>query len=199
MKGNTAFLNWVQPMNEISKIIAAVWDPAHIDRLENYCGNDVFLLHSDIVGLCGHIKQIKRFKKKVYLDIDFVDGLGSDEYAFRYVMLNGADGIITVKSKFIEIAKKFAVPAVLRTFALDSSAVGRIVDTVNNCLPDFLEVLPGSSFGKVKNIIKRAEMKKIPKLIAAGLIEQSSEVELLLREGACAISTSSENLWKEIL
>jgi len=128
-----------------------------------------------------------------------VDGLGSDEYAFRYVMLNGADGIITVKSKFIEIAKKFAVPAVLRTFALDSSAVGRIVDTVNNCLPDFLEVLPGSSFGKVKNIIKRAEMKKIPKLIAAGLIEQSSEVELLLREGACAISTSSENLWKEIL
>lgn len=183
-------------MNELSKIIAAVWDPAQIDILESYSGNTVFLLHSDIVGLGGHLKRIKRLQKRIFLDIDFVEGLGSDEYAFRYVLLNGVDGIITVKSKFIEIAKKFAVPAVLRTFALDSSAVGRILETVNNCSPEYLEILPGSSFLKVRKLLNETDIKKMPKLIAAGLIEKKKEAENLLNEGAYAISTSSTELWE---
>ncbi|HPE67741.1 MAG TPA: glycerol-3-phosphate responsive antiterminator [Thermotogota bacterium] len=177
-------------------VIAAIWDPRAIaPSLEQSVCSHVFLLRSDIVGLQGQLKQIRRAGKKVFVDVDFVDGLGSDEYALRYVHLSGADGIITVRSRMVEFAKKVAFPVVLRSFALDSSALERMAETIRGCSPDFLEILPGLALGKARQFLLERELL-LPPLIAAGLVDTREEMDTLLSQGAIAVSTSCQDLWK---
>src|SRR6056297_3840155 len=180
---------------DISKIIAAVWNPKEeVEKLRKYSGNTVFLLSSDLVNLGNHIKKIKKKGFKVFLDIDFCDGLGNGEYAFRYASLQGIDGIITVKPKMIEIANSYGVPNVLRSFALDSNSLLRINEMITNINPMFLEILPGSAFPKVYHYLKSNNLKT-DNMIAAGLIETAHETLNLFKCGARAISTSKTELW----
>ncbi|MDN5359022.1 MAG: glycerol uptake operon antiterminator [Thermotogaceae bacterium] len=179
----------------ISSIIAAVWNPKEeLEYLDAYSGNTVFLLSSDLVNLGNHIKKIKKKGFKVFLDIDFCDGLGNGEYAFRYSTLQGADGIITVKPKMIDIANSYGVPNVLRSFALDSNSLLRINEMITNINPMFLEILPGSAFPNVFYYLKSNGLKT-DNMIAAGLIETKKETEELFKCGAKAISTSKTQLW----
>ncbi|HRW33550.1 MAG TPA: glycerol-3-phosphate responsive antiterminator [Thermotogota bacterium] len=181
---------------QLSKIIAALWNPKEeIDKLDLYTGDTVFLLSSDLVNLGNHIRIIKKKGFKVFLDIDFCEGLGNGEYAFRYATLQGVDGIITVKPKMIEIANSYGVPNVLRSFALDSNSLLRINEMITNINPMFLEILPGSAFPKVYNYLK-ANRLKTEDMIAAGLIETKEETNRLFQCGAKAISTSKTQLWQ---
>lgn len=181
---------------DISRIVAAIWNPREeIDKLDSYTGNTVFLLSSDLVNLSNHIKKIKRKGFRVFLDIDFCEGLGNGEYAFRYSTLQGVDGIITVKPKMIEIANSYGVPNVLRSFALDSNSLLRITEMLTNINPMFLEILPGSAFPKVYDYLKANGLKN-EDMIAAGLIETREETEALFKCGAKAISTSKTQLWE---
>jgi len=184
----------MKPYN-ISNIIAALWNPKEeLAHLDNYKGNTVFLLSSDLVNLGNHIKKIKKLGFKVFLDIDFCDGLGNGEYAFRYSTLQGVDGIITVKPKMIEIANSYGVPNVLRSFALDSNSLLRINEMITNINPMFLEILPGSAFPKVFDYLNTKGLKT-DNMIAAGLIESKKEADDLFKCGAKAISTSKTQLW----
>ncbi len=184
----------MKPYN-ISSIIAAVWNPRdELEYLDTYSGNTVFLLSSDLVNLGNHIKKIKKKGFKVFLDIDFCDGLGNGEYAFRYSTLQGVDGIITVKPKMIDIANSYGVPNVLRSFALDSNSLLRINEMITNINPMFLEILPGSAFPKVFHYLTSNGLKT-DNMIAAGLIETKKETEELFNCGAKAISTSKTQLW----
>ncbi len=181
---------------DISKIIAAIWNPKkEIEELDKYSGNTVFLLSSDLVNLGNHVKKIKKKGYNVFLDIDFCEGLGNGEYAFRYSTLQGIDGIITVKPKMIEIANSYGVPNVLRSFALDSNSLLRITEMLTNINPMFLEILPGSAFPKVFNYLKEKKVET-GNMIAAGLIGSKDETEQLLHAGARAISTSQIELWE---
>src|SRR6056297_3551711 len=185
----------MKPYN-ISSIIAALWNPKdELDHLDMYHGNTVFLLSSDLVNFGNHIKKIKKKGFKVFLDIDFCDGLGNGEYSFRYSTLQGIDGIITVKPKMIEIANSYGVPNVLRSFALDSNSLLRITEMLTNINPMFLEILPGSAFPKVFHYLKSNGLKTND-MIAAGLIETKEETKALLNCGAKAISTSKTQLWQ---
>jgi len=179
-----------------SNIIAAIWNPKEeIDKLDLYTGNTVFLLSSDLVNLGNHVKKIKKQGYKVFLDIDFCEGLGNGEYSFRYSTLQGVDGIITVKPKMIEIANGYGVPNVLRSFALDSNSLLRIHEMISNINPMFLEILPGSAFPKVYNYLNTNGLKT-DNMIAAGLIETKKEANDLFKCGAKAISTSKTKLWQ---
>jgi len=180
----------------VTKIIAALWNPKkEIIELTHYPGDTVFLLRSDIVSLPGYIKKIKRKNLKVFVDIDFCEGLSSGEYAFRYLTLNGVDGVITVKPKIIEVARNFGVPSVLRSFALDSNSMRRLSDMLDSINPTFLEILPGAVFPKVKNYLVQKGYDKL-KMIAAGLVKETEEAETIFKNGATAISTSERKLWK---
>lgn len=185
----------MKPYN-ISNIIAAIWNPKEeISHLDTYNGNTVFLLSSDLVNLGNQVRKIKQKGFKVFLDIDFCDGLGNGEYSFRYSTLQGVDGIITVKPKMIEIANSYGVPNVLRSFALDSNSLLRINEMITNINPMFLEILPGSAFPKVYDYLKTNGLKT-DNIIAAGLIETKKEADELFEYGAKAISTSKTLLWE---
>jgi glycerol uptake operon antiterminator len=167
-------------------IIAAVWDMESLGEI----GPDVvFLLKSDILNLKFHLKILKDKGKTVFVDVDFVSGLGEGEEAVLFVKKTGADGIITIKPKNYLAAKRNNIPAVLRFFALDSKAVEKGIEQIESLGVDVVEILPGLVAPKVA--------KKIPgrTVIAAGLVETEEEAREILRH-VSAISTSSRNLWR---
>ncbi|HOO31820.1 MAG TPA: glycerol-3-phosphate responsive antiterminator [Thermotogota bacterium] len=179
-----------------SERIAAVWNPKEeIECLREYKGNTVFLLSSDIVNIANHVRKIKKMGFNVFLDVDFCDGLGSGEYAFRYASLQGIDGIITVKPKMIDIANSYGMPNVLRSFALDSNSLSRIKDMLANTQPMFFEILPAASFRKVSQYLRVKGFDSF-KMIAAGMIDSEEEINQLIDEGAVAVSTSKKELWE---
>ena len=167
-------------------IIAALWDMDSVGEIEP---DVVFLLKSDILSLKFYLKILKDRGKTVFVDMDFVSGLGEGEEAVLFVKKAGADGIITIKPKNYIIAKRNGVPAVLRFFALDSKAVERGIEQIEALGVDVVEVLPGVVAPKVA--------KKIPgrTVIAAGLVETEEEAREILKH-VSAISTSSRTLWK---
>jgi glycerol uptake operon antiterminator len=178
-----------------SKRIAAIWHPKEeIEYLSEYKGNTVFLLSSDVVNIANHTRKIKKMGFNVFLDVDFCDGLGNGEYAFRYASLQGIDGIITVKPKMIDIANSYGLPNVLRSFALDSNSLARIKDMLTNTPPMFLEILPAASFKKVSDYLDTLGFDAV-QMIAAGMIDSEEEIKRLVGEGAVAVSTSKRELW----
>ncbi|ACM23234.1 Glycerol uptake operon antiterminator-related protein [Thermotoga neapolitana DSM 4359] len=84
-------------------IIAAIWDMESLGEI----GPDVvFLLKSDILNLKFHLKILKDKGKTVFVDVDFVSGLGEGEEAVLFVKKAGADGIITIKPKTTLLRRK---------------------------------------------------------------------------------------------
>ncbi|HPE42189.1 MAG TPA: glycerol-3-phosphate responsive antiterminator, partial [Thermotogota bacterium] len=76
-------------------LIAAVWDSkTDFERIRRYKGDTVFILKTDLISVQGQIKAYKKMSFRVFVDIDFVDGLSGDEYGFRFLKLQGLDGII---------------------------------------------------------------------------------------------------------
>ncbi len=182
---------------KLPKIVAAVWEPSSsLDQLNVSHVTVAFLLNCDLISLQGYIKQLKRWKKKVFVDLDLVQGLSGEEYSVRYVSLCGIDGIITIKPRVVDIARKLGVTTVMRSFLLDSTSISRLEDTLKNTRPDFLEILPGCAFCKGVRVIDRITNGFRPKLIGAGLIDTKEEALAILNMGAVAISTSNPELWR---
>jgi glycerol uptake operon antiterminator len=186
--------------SNFSPIIAALWDPKlPLERLRRYGGNTVFILKSDIVGLRGQVKTLKKTGYRVFVDIDFVSGLSGDDYGLRFIMLQNVDGIITIKPRLIETARKYAFPAILRSFALDSSALIHLHETITTFHPEIVEILPGCAFPKAYAFLLGKHITPFPVFISAGLVDNVKEVRFLLQSGAKAVSSSAESIWEETL
>lgn len=170
-------------------IIAALWEMTS----EDIKPSTVFLLRSNIIDLKYQVKSLKDKGKKVYVDMDFVEGLGEGEFAINYIRSCGADGVITVKLKNYLQARKLGIPAILRFFALDSRAVERGINQILTNDVDTVEILPGLVAPKIALKLPRRNMT----IIAAGLIETVEEAKNLLKH-VDAISTSSKTIWDSI-
>jgi len=167
-------------------IIAALWK-----RVEEVPTDDVFLLKGNIETVSDEVRFYKEMGKRVFVDMDFVEGLGDGEYAIRFLKNRAdVDGIITVKLKNYLAARKLSIPAILRFFALDSRAVEKGISQIESNNVEIVEVLPGIAVFKFVKRLKRRNFN----LIAAGLIDEEDEAKELLKV-ADAISTSSESLW----
>jgi len=179
-------------------LIAAVWDSkTDFERIRCYKGDTVFILKTDLISVQGQIKAYKKMSFRVFVDIDFVDGLSGDEYGFRFLKLQGLDGIITVKPRLIEVAKKYAYPVILRSFALDSSALRHLHETILSYRPEIIEILPGCAFPKAIAFLREKRIQPFPVCISAGLVDDVQVVKFLIRSGAQAVSSSSEALWDQ--
>ena len=168
-------------------VIAALWK-----RVEDVPTETVFILKSDLVSISDEVEYYKKMGKVVFVDMDFVEGLGDGEHAIKFLKrVAGVHGIITVKMRNYLTARKLGVPAVLRFFALDSRAVEKGLAQIESNGVEIVEILPGVAVFKV---LKRLRERRF-NLIAAGLVDTEEELEDLLRV-ADAVSTSSERLWR---
>ncbi|MDK2870813.1 MAG: glycerol uptake operon antiterminator [bacterium] len=168
-------------------IIASLWeftDPEYIPV------DTVFILTSTLTRLPCEVEACHAAGKRVFVDMDFVEGLSEGKAAIEFLRSIGVDGLISVKLSNFHYAKKIGMPFVLRVFALDSKAVEKAYNQVKSNGVDIVEILPGCASLKVGKMFKALGIN----VITGGLVTTRQEAKKLLQI-VDAISTSARNLW----
>jgi glycerol uptake operon antiterminator len=156
--------------------------------------NIVFFEYGNIFTLKDLVAKFKDIGKLVFVHIDLIDGIGKDGYGIKYLAdYIGVDGIVTIRSNLISMAKQSNLIAVQRCFILDSASLEKSIKVIKSSQPDVIELLPGLVIPKVFQKI-RSEVA-IP-IIAGGLITDKFDLDVALTNGAIGVSTSSKELWK---
>jgi len=173
-------------------IIAAVSSPEKLDAAITSAVKTLFLLTGNVFNLQTMIERVHSVGKKVYVDIDFIEGYGKDTVFMEYLhQVLKPDGIITTRGNLIKKAKSLGLFAVQRIFVFDSMSLNSGIDSVQNIKPDAVEILPGI----MPRIIRKIrETTKLP-VISGGLISEKEDVDAAVNAGAIGISTGNINLW----
>lgn len=178
---------------EDNPIVAAVKDVSHIESaIESSC-DVIFMLCGSILNISDIIKKIKARGKHVCVHVDFIEGLGRDAAAVRFIKNAGADGIITTKPSLIKDARACGIYAIQRLFMLDSRSLETGIKSILEERPNAVEIMPGSAAGIIGRIHKYINVP----IIAGGLIFDKADIVDALSKGAIAVSTTSMNLWEE--
>ncbi|WP_084783488.1 glycerol-3-phosphate responsive antiterminator [Paenibacillus sp. FJAT-26967] len=174
------------------RIIAAV---RRAEDLKAACASDlpvVFLLVGDLFTVQDYVRQVLDAGKKVFLHVDFINGLGNDPIIVKYLAEKvQPTGIISTKSHLIKHAKKQGLLTIQRMFLIDSAALDNGIANVQQSEPDAVEIMPGLLPRVIAEVSSRLQ---IP-VIAGGLIHHHEEVEAALEAGAAAVSMGSRALW----
>ncbi|TRY25660.1 glycerol-3-phosphate responsive antiterminator, partial [Geobacillus sp. LEMMJ02] len=101
-------------------------------------------------------------------------------------------GIVSTKSTLIQLAKKEKLWTIQRLFLVDTDAVENGLQTIQQVMPDALEVMPGIVPDMVEHLVKQIN---IP-VITGGLIQNRDQMIEALQKGAQAVSTGNPALWK---
>ncbi len=173
-------------------IIAAVRCNEELELALESSVETVFLLKSDIMDLESVISKSHEAGKKIFVHMDFADGVGKDSSGCVFLKNAGADGIISTRTGIIKTARDKGIETVQRVFIVDSHSIETAVDTMQKNIPSMIELMPGIATKAVSHFSMRVN---IP-IIAGGLIETEEEVELAIRAGASAVSTGKSWLWK---
>ena len=175
-------------------IVCAIRSDEDLDNAIKSANTIVFVLYGNLISIMNIVKKLKKAEKLVFVHMDLIDGLKSDESAIQYLKENAkTDGIITTKQSVIKLAKVANLLTIIRFFVIDSKSLATGIKSSNDLKPDAIEILPGIS---EKIITAAYKNTKLP-IIAGGLIETKDEVVLALKNGAVAISTSSSKVWEE--
>lgn len=174
-----------------NKVIAAVRTR---DELVHSAASDVkivFHISPDILTLEEDIKILHNAGKLLFLHMDLADGIGRDRSGIEYIKKLGVDGIISTRTSIIKYARDLGVLTVQRFFIVDSQSIYTTIETLKSSKAQMIEVMPGLC----KTIKKLKEAVDVP-IIAGGLIETEQEALELLKNGAFAVSTGKEQLWR---
>lgn len=152
----------------------------------------IFLLNSDICSIEETTRLIKASGKLCFIHLDMIQALNTkDNSALDYLRENTfADGIITTKSQVAKYSHKIGFLVILRCFLIDSLSLNTTEKLFNETYIDAIEILPGVMPKIIEQISKRSS---IP-IIAGGLISDYEDVNLALKSGAVAISTTKLNI-----
>lgn len=163
-----------------SKFSAALQSPAEV----------LFYLDAKLMTIRQHVKQAHDAGKLLFVHIDLAEGIGKDKEGLQYLVVSGADGVISTRGQIIRIAKDLGLLTVQRFFALDSQGMDSVQEMIKNTSPHMMEIMPGV----IPKAVARFAQGSIP-VIAGGLIDTKQEVTAALSSGATAISTGCKELW----
>lgn len=172
--------------------ILAVKDLETLDNALLSSSKIIFLLNSDICSIEETTRLIKTSGKLCFIHLDMIQGLNTkDNSALDYLRENTfADGIITTKSQVAKYSHKIGFLVILRCFLIDSLSLNTTEKLFNETYIDAIEILTGVMPKIIEQISKRSS---IP-IIAGGLIFDYEDVNLALKSGAVAISTTKLNI-----
>ena len=151
----------------------------------------IFLLYSNILTVEEHIRKTHEAGKKVFIHMDFTEGIGKDRAGMEFLKRLNADGILTTKTNMIRPAKGAGLITVQRFFILDSHSVDTALDSIRIAKPDVVEIMPGVVVKKIKEF---ADKVNTP-ILVGGLLEFPEEVDAAIEAGATAVSTADRILW----
>ncbi|MFC5711386.1 glycerol-3-phosphate responsive antiterminator [Thalassorhabdus alkalitolerans] len=175
-----------------SPIIAAISSPKRLDEAMDSKCSIAFLMMGDVMSLPNYVKALQQAGMKVFVHLDFVEGVANDRSGVRYVARQAKpEGIISTKNQVIRYGKEEGMLTIQRFFLIDKSAIDKGIQMVESSRPDAVEILPGV----IPKVINRlSEQTSLP-LIAGGLIETLDEIQEALDAGAVAASCGSKKLW----
>lgn len=174
-----------------SKVIAAVRSEIEFKNALNAENDVIFFLSPNILTLPKLLKLAHDNKKKVFVHIDLMEGIGKDKSGIKLLKKMEIDGIISTRVNIIRLAKEENIFTVQRFFIVDSKSVETTAEAVKQSKCDVIEVMPGV----VPKVIKGLCEKLSVPVIAGGLIESEREIDAALRSGAIAISTGKSEFW----
>ncbi len=167
-------------------------------RLEQFLLTDLstcVLQDIHISLLPDMISTLHKHERRALVHIDMINGVASDEYGTEYLCQKlKADGIISSKSRIIEVTKRNKKIAIQRMFLIDSKSVDRGIDMLNKSRPDLVEVMPAIAYRIIPTIKQRLN---IP-IIGGGLLKTKDDIENGLKAGCVAFTVSDLELCKEI-
>ncbi|BCV22919.1 glycerol-3-phosphate responsive antiterminator [Moorella sp. Hama-1] len=174
-------------------VIPALWGEQALNSLLDIPAAVISLQFGSIIDLASICAKLHEdYKAVVFIHVELIRGIGSDNYAVEYVKQCGGDGIISTKPSLIEAAHSVGILSILRTFIEDSRSLKRAMDITRKTAPDALDILPGPV---IPEIIPDLRSKLSQPIIASGLIKRKEQVQKLLTAGCLAISTSHNELW----
>lgn len=145
--------------------------------------------------LADIIATLHKHERKALVHIDMINGVSSDEYGTEFLCQKlRADGIISSKSKIIEVTKRNKKFAIQRMFLIDSKSVARGVEMLIRSKPDMVEVMPAIAYRIIPYLHERLD---IP-IIGGGLLKTKEDIENGLKAGCVAFTVSDLSLCKEI-
>jgi glycerol uptake operon antiterminator len=138
------------------------------------------------------ILELKENKKRVFIHIDLIKGLSSDEFGAIYLIQKlHVDGLISIKPSVINLAKKRNVASIQRIFLKDTLSLNKSLALIEKTEPDFLEILPAISNSVLDHIVNKTKAL----VICGGLIQTKQEIQSCLDHGAVSVTTSNNTLW----
>lgn len=186
-------MNSITESLEYNPIIAAV---PHENLFEDAIASPVevvFLLSGSILMLQDQVNLLKNQKKKVFVHIDLIDGLGKDLTAIDYIYQKvHPDGILSTRSHLLKYGKEQGLITIQRLFLIDSLSFESGIRMVKNYEPDFIEIMPGI----IPRAISELKEKINQPIIAGGMITHKEDIIAALKAGALAVSTSKSALWE---
>jgi glycerol uptake operon antiterminator len=155
--------------------------------------------HPICVVMSIHVSMIKRVverlkaqNKTVWLHLDLIPGLSSDEHGAQYaIQFFGIDGIVSTKTNAIKAAKKKKVTAIFRIFLIDTASMEKSLTRVDEIKPDYIEFLPALAHRILPEIRHRISLP----VIGGGLIQTQSDINDCFASGMVAVTVSKTNLW----
>lgn len=174
-------------------ILPAVRDMKDFEALMTTNISYIVLLETHLAQLPGIIRFARKYRKRIILHIDLIQGLKHDEAAAQFLcQMVQPDGIISTHASVISTAKKHKVLAIQRFFLIDSHSLKTSYRVLQHSKPDYLEVLPGV----MPDIIRQVKSNTLTPVLAGGFIRTREEIEAAVEAGATAITTSDRDLWE---
>ncbi|GAQ16948.1 glycerol-3-phosphate responsive antiterminator [Oceanobacillus picturae] len=175
-----------------SQVIASIKKEKDIEKAIKAEADITFLLTGNLINTKDYIDRLRHAGKKVFVHIDFIEGISNTPSAIQYIAQKWRPtGIITTKSNLIKYANEEGLLTIQRIFLIDHSGMKKGIDIAHKCKPHAIEVLPGLMPNIIDNLTKQTRLP----IIAGGLISNKNEILQGLRAGALAISTGDPKLW----
>ncbi len=174
-------------------VIAAVKNTEDFKQSLLSSVTNIFHLTPNILSLKRETEAAHTAQKKLFIHIDFAEGIAKDKYGLLFVKKLGVDGIISTRTSMIKLAREAGLFTVQRFFIVDTRSVDTTVETLKSSKADMIEVMPGV----VPKIITELKQHIQTPIIAGGLIQSFEEVEAALTAGATAVSTGRKPLWND--
>ncbi|MCT4542677.1 MAG: glycerol-3-phosphate responsive antiterminator [Vallitalea sp.] len=177
---------------EENPIIAAIRDESEIEKAIDSSVSTVFLLCTDIFNIKRLVDKIKMNNKRVFIHMDFIEGLGRDHKTIDYItQVIKPDGIISTRNNQIKHAKENNLFTIQRFFLIDSLSLETTIKTVKSVKPDMIEVMPGIIPGIINDLSKQLSVP----IIAGGLVGSKEDIISVLKVGALGVSVGKNDLW----
>jgi glycerol uptake operon antiterminator len=174
------------------QVVAAVRSEQELNEALQSKTDIIFLLYGSIFSIRDIVAQASELGKKVFLHLDFMEGIATDRSGISYIAKQiQPAGIISTRNQLIGFAEKAGLMTVQRVFVIDSTAIRNGIKASHASGAHAIEIMPGLM---PKVIQQMCELTHLP-IIAGGLISTEEEVRAALAAGALAVSVGSSALW----